>query len=213
MARLWIRASVHDRGRNTLATQTGEDKDFIHMGEGNTGENNQGSGVTSDQGHKRKGKWPEIRGELLFKIKHEIHKPKPQDRTSLTAMWHRPGNSSARKALRHWAKTGTQATRQQGTWNKQKTTTHTHTRKRTRQYSLAKHMVAKNSQAKMVSSTDKTKLSGRGEGWRPGVYIVMSEWLQVCLVSQGEEQGGRERHTKHRTLTYHSVTFAYFKVC
>ena len=28
--------------RNTLATQTGEDKDFIHMGEGNTDENNQG---------------------------------------------------------------------------------------------------------------------------------------------------------------------------
>ena len=25
---------------NTLATWTGEDKDFIHMGEGNTGENN-----------------------------------------------------------------------------------------------------------------------------------------------------------------------------
>ena len=30
--------------RNTLATQTGEDKDFIHMGEGNTGE----LGMTSD---------------------------------------------------------------------------------------------------------------------------------------------------------------------
>ena len=32
--------------------------------------------MTSDQGHKRKGKWPEMRGELLFKIKHEIHKTK-----------------------------------------------------------------------------------------------------------------------------------------
>ena len=50
------RASVHDRRRNTLAMQTGEDKDFIHMGEGNTGENNQGLGMMSDQGHKRKGK-------------------------------------------------------------------------------------------------------------------------------------------------------------
>ena len=38
--------------RNTLATQTREDKDFIHMGEGNTGENNQGLGMTSDPGHK-----------------------------------------------------------------------------------------------------------------------------------------------------------------
>ena len=50
------KASVYDIRRNTSATQTGEDKDFIHMRKGNTGENNQGSGVTSDQGHKRKGK-------------------------------------------------------------------------------------------------------------------------------------------------------------
>ena len=62
--------------RNTLATQTGEDNDFIHMREGSTGGNNQGLGMTSDRWHKRKGKWPETRGELLFKIKHEIHKTK-----------------------------------------------------------------------------------------------------------------------------------------
>ena len=40
------------------------------MGEGNTGENNQGLGMMSDQGHKRKGKLPETRGE------HEFHKTK-----------------------------------------------------------------------------------------------------------------------------------------
>ena len=48
---LWYAA----RRRNTLATQTGEDKDFIHMREGNTGANNQGLGMTSDQEHRRKG--------------------------------------------------------------------------------------------------------------------------------------------------------------
>ena len=80
--------STRQDEQNTLATQTGEDKDFIHMREGNTGGNNQESGMTSDQGHKRKGKWPETRGELPFKIKHEIHKTKNQDRTSLTAVWH-----------------------------------------------------------------------------------------------------------------------------
>ena len=42
--------------RNTLATQTGEDKDFIHMGKGSTGGNNQELGMTSDRGHKRKSK-------------------------------------------------------------------------------------------------------------------------------------------------------------
>ena len=42
--------------QNTLATKTGEDKDFIHVGEGSTGGNNQELGMTSDQGHKRKGK-------------------------------------------------------------------------------------------------------------------------------------------------------------
>ena len=62
---------VHDK-----TTKYGEAKDFIHMGEGNTGENNQGLGMTSDQEHKRKGKWPETRGELPFKIKHEFHKTK-----------------------------------------------------------------------------------------------------------------------------------------
>ena len=66
------------RGQHT-GYETYYSKHFIHMGEGNTGENNQGLGMTSDQGHKRKGK-------LLFKIKHEIHKTKTQDRTSLTAM-------------------------------------------------------------------------------------------------------------------------------
>ena len=39
-----------------FGTETGEDKDFIHMREGSTGGNNQESGMTSDQGHKRKGK-------------------------------------------------------------------------------------------------------------------------------------------------------------
>ena len=34
---------------NTLAMQTGEDKDFIHMREGSTGGNNQGLGMTSDR--------------------------------------------------------------------------------------------------------------------------------------------------------------------
>ena len=60
-SRLWTGLKYTTRRRNTLATQTGEDNDFIHMGEGNTGENNQGLGMTSDQGHKRKGKWPETR--------------------------------------------------------------------------------------------------------------------------------------------------------
>ena len=32
--------------------------------------------MTSDRWHKRKGKWPETRGDLPFKIKHEIHKTK-----------------------------------------------------------------------------------------------------------------------------------------
>ena len=50
------KASIYDKRQNTSATQTGEDKDFIHMGKGNTGENNQGSGMMSDQGHKRKDK-------------------------------------------------------------------------------------------------------------------------------------------------------------
>ena len=36
------KASVYVKRRNTSATQTGEDKDFIHMREGNTGGNNQG---------------------------------------------------------------------------------------------------------------------------------------------------------------------------
>ena len=35
--------------RNTLATQTGEDNDFLHMREGSTGGNNQGLGMTSDR--------------------------------------------------------------------------------------------------------------------------------------------------------------------
>ena len=36
-----------------------------------------------------------------------------------------------------------------------------------------------------VGSTDKTELSGRGKGPRPGVYleVVRIEWPQVCLVS------------------------------
>ena len=41
-----------------------------------------------DWWHKRKCKWPETRGELPFKIKHEFTRQKTQDRTSLTAMWH-----------------------------------------------------------------------------------------------------------------------------
>ena len=41
----WIRKDK----QNTLAMQTGEDKDFIHMREGSTGGNNQGLGMTSDQ--------------------------------------------------------------------------------------------------------------------------------------------------------------------
>ena len=41
---------VHNEDkRNTLATKTGEDKDYIHMGEGLTGGNNQESGMTSDR--------------------------------------------------------------------------------------------------------------------------------------------------------------------
>ena len=67
----------------------------------------------------------------------------------------------------------------------------------------------------MVSSTDKTELSGRGAGPRTAVYIevVLIEWLQVCLVSPvgqalqrgrnkevGEEQAGQ----KHQTLSPHT---------
>ena len=37
----------------------------------------------SDRWHKRKGKWPEMRGELLFKIKHEIHKTKKKIRQDI----------------------------------------------------------------------------------------------------------------------------------
>ena len=55
--------------------------------EGNTGGNSQGSGMMSDRWHKRKGKWPETRGELTFKIKHQIMRQKTPDRTSLTALW------------------------------------------------------------------------------------------------------------------------------
>ena len=41
------RLDVHDADeQNTLATRTGEDRDYIHMGEGLTGGNNQESGMT-----------------------------------------------------------------------------------------------------------------------------------------------------------------------
>ena len=50
------RAEVHFKTTKYSGDADGEDKDFIHMGEGNTGANNQGLGMMSDQGHKRKGK-------------------------------------------------------------------------------------------------------------------------------------------------------------
>ena len=40
---------IRQNKRNTLAVQTEEDKDFIHIREGSTGGNNQGLGMTSDQ--------------------------------------------------------------------------------------------------------------------------------------------------------------------
>ena len=41
---------VHDKDKqNNLATKTGEDREYIHMGEGITGGNNQESGMTSDR--------------------------------------------------------------------------------------------------------------------------------------------------------------------
>ena len=41
---------VHDEDKqNTIATKPREDRDYIHMGEGITGGNNQESGMTSDR--------------------------------------------------------------------------------------------------------------------------------------------------------------------
>ena len=64
---------VFDETNEILWQRRREVKDYIHMRGGSIVGNNQGSGKTSDRWHKRKGKWPETRGELLFKIKHEIH--------------------------------------------------------------------------------------------------------------------------------------------
>ena len=49
-------ASVDDIKTKYFGTETGEDTDFIHMRKGFTGGNNQGLGMTSDHGHRRKGK-------------------------------------------------------------------------------------------------------------------------------------------------------------
>ena len=69
--------------RNTLATRTGEDKDYIHMREQRwkqSGIREDGRPVSQEEGQVT---W--TRGELLFKIKHVIHKTKKnQYRTSLT---------------------------------------------------------------------------------------------------------------------------------
>ena len=43
----WGYTDSHER--NTLATRTREDKDYIHMRRGDIGGNKQGSGETSDQ--------------------------------------------------------------------------------------------------------------------------------------------------------------------
>ena len=49
--RLWIMSCRYTDSdeRNTPATRTREDKDYIHMRRGDTGGNNQGSGEMSDQ--------------------------------------------------------------------------------------------------------------------------------------------------------------------
>ena len=67
-----------DRGRQRLYTHGGGDHRWKQSGIRDD----------SDRWHTRKGKWPETRGELLFKIKQETNKTKTQDKTSLTTVWH-----------------------------------------------------------------------------------------------------------------------------
>ena len=83
--RLWIMGwgYTDSHERNTLATRTREDMDYIHRRRGDIGGNNQGSGETSDQWHRRKGKSPETRGKLHFK---KITRQKKQGMTSLTTV-------------------------------------------------------------------------------------------------------------------------------
>ena len=81
------RLEVFDR-TNKILLQRGQGKTrTIYTRRDDTGGNNQGSGEMPDWWHRRKGKWPETRGELLFKIEHEIHKTKTQDRTPLIMVW------------------------------------------------------------------------------------------------------------------------------
>lgn len=67
--------------RNTLAQDKGN-TDYLNI----LGGHNQESGKT-DRWHIREGKWPEMRRELLFKIKPEITRQKSRTRQNLTAVW------------------------------------------------------------------------------------------------------------------------------
>ena len=91
---MWFKARTAIKGWGTwlneiLWHRTKGDADYkTHEGNGKQVETIRESGEMLDWWHMRKGRWPETRGELLFKIKHEIHKTKKtQDETPLTAVW------------------------------------------------------------------------------------------------------------------------------
>ena len=67
--------------RDTLAQDKGRHGLQDTWGWWETCANNQGLGEMSDRWNKMKGKWPETRGELDFKIKQEAHETKTQDKT------------------------------------------------------------------------------------------------------------------------------------
>ena len=83
---LWKLAEVHD-WNEALWHGTKVDADYkAHEGNREQVDTFRNQGRRLDRWNKRKGMWPETRGELLFKIKQEVTKQKTWNDTTLTAV-------------------------------------------------------------------------------------------------------------------------------
>ena len=79
VARLWYGAGSTRQAKILWRQDRGRQGQYIHQGREHRWKQ---SGIRGDVRQERNSKWPEMRGELLFKIKHEIHKTKNPRRDS-----------------------------------------------------------------------------------------------------------------------------------